>query len=192
MIQINLLPARTTKTRNYASQFPVLYFACIFIALATIGYLWISKNSEIDDLQTRLQNVQKEVAKYAKFDLALQQLTKRKEIIDKKRQTIKDLKMDRDAVVRMLALLSIQVPPEKMWLDKLNQTGNSVTVEGVAQSNEAIVEFMRKLESSPYIEKGSTNLVLSRQFAMKTMKLREFQITYHFLPFSQIQQKPKM
>ena len=126
--------------------------------------------------------LQQEVSKYAKFELALQQLTKRKELVDRKRQIIKDLQNDRDAVVRMLALLSIQVPPEKMWFDKLAQTGNSVTLEGVAQSNEAIVEFMRNLESSPYIEKGSINLVQSRQFAVKEMKLREFQLTYRFYP----------
>ena len=92
----------------------------------------------------------------------------------------------------MLALLSIQVPPEKMWFNKLVQTGNSVTLDGVAQTNEAIVEFMRNLESSPYIEKGSINLVLSKQVALKEMKLREFQLTYHFYPFSEVQKKLKM
>jgi type IV pilus assembly protein PilN len=92
----------------------------------------------------------------------------------------------------MLALLSIQVPPEKMWFDKLAQTGNAVTLDGVAQSNETIVEFMRNLESSPYIEKGSINLVLSRQFAVKEMKLREFQLSYRFYPFSEVQKKLKM
>ena len=132
------------------------------------------------------------MSKYAKFEVALQQLTKRKELVDRKRQIIKDLQNDRDAVVRMLALLSIQVPPEKMWFDKLSQTGNSVTLEGVAQSNEAIVEFMRNLESSPYIEKGSINLVQSKQFAVKEMKLREFQLSYHFYPFSEVQKKLKM
>ena len=85
--------------------------------------------------------------------MTVQQLSKRKELVDRKRQVIKDLQNDRDSVVRMLALLSIQVPPQKMWFDKLSQTGNAVTLEGVAQSNEAIVEFMRNLKSSPYIEK---------------------------------------
>ncbi len=130
--------------------------------------------------------------KYAKFESALQELTKRKDLIARKLMIIKDLQGDRDAVVRMLALLSIQVPPEKMWFDKLAQTGNSVTLDGVAQSNETIVEFMRNLESSPYIEKGSINLVLSRQFAVKEMKLREFQLSYRFYPFSEVQKKLKM
>ena len=147
---------------------------------------------QIGSREQELSDVQQEVSKYAKFEVILQQLTKRKELVERKRQVIKDLQNDRDAVVRMLALLSIQVPPQKMWFDKLSQTGNSVTLEGVAQSNEAIVEFMRNLESSPYIEKGSINLVQSKQFAVKEMKLREFQLSYHFCPFSEVQKKLKM
>lgn len=192
MIQINLLPIRATKSRDLTAHFPAIYLACVFIALATIAFLWVSTENEIEGLRTKLAGIEKEVAKYAKFEQALQQLTKRKEIIDKKRQTIKELKADRDAVVRMLALLSIQVPLEKMWFNKLAQVGNSVTLDGVAQSNEAIVEFMRKLESSAYVEKGSTNLVLSKQLPMNDMKLRDFQITYRFLPFSEVQKKSKM
>jgi type IV pilus assembly protein PilN len=192
MIQINLLPVRVQKRKEGARQFASIYFLTVVLAVAIIGFLWIAYDNQIGLRQSELSAVQQEVSKYAKYDEALQQLTKRKELIDRKREIIKDLQNDRDAVIRMLALLSIQVPPEKMWFDRLAQTGNSVTIEGVAQSNEAIVEFMRNLESSPYIEKGSINLVQSKQLAVKEMKLREFQLTYRFCPFSEVQKKLKM
>jgi len=192
MIQINLLPVRVQKRKEGARQIASIYLLTIVLAMAIIGFLWISYNQDIASRQNELSALQQEVGKYAKFESELQQLSKRKDLIDRKLLIIKDLQGDRDAVVRMLALLSIQVPPEKMWFDKLAQTGNSVTLEGVAQSNEAIVEFMRNLESSPYIEKGSINLVLSRQLAVKEIKLREFQLTYRFYPYSEVQKKLKM
>ncbi len=192
MIQINLLPVRVQKRKEGARQFASIYLLTVALAVAVIGFLWISFDNQIGSRQRELAAVQQEVSKYAKFEQALQQLTKRKELIDRKQQIIKNLQSDRDAVVRMLALLSIEVPPEKMWFDKLSQTGNSVTIDGVAQSNEAIVEFMRNLESSPYIEKGSINLVQSKQLAVKEMKLREFQLTYRYHPFSEVQKKIKM
>ncbi len=192
MIQINLLPVRLKKRKEGARQFASIYFLSIILALAVIGYLWISSNNEIQSLQTRLGALKQEAAKYAKFETALKELTQRKQLVDTKRQIIKDLQKDRDAVVRMLAMLSIQVPPERMWFDKLTQTGNSVTLDGVAQSNEAIVEFMRNLESSPYVEKGSVNLVQSKQLSMQEMKLRDFQVTYRFYPYSEVQKKLKM
>ncbi|MHC1729631.1 MAG: PilN domain-containing protein [Syntrophobacteraceae bacterium] len=192
MIQINLLPVRGKKKKEEARHFVPLYLGSIVLTLAVIGYFWISNDREIQILNTRLTQLQQESSKYLRFEIALQQISKRKELVDKKRQIIRDLEMDRDAVVRMLALLSIQVPPEKVWFDKLAQVGNTVTLDGVAQSNEAIVEFMRNLESSPYIEKGSINLVQSKQVAMKEMKLREFQLTYRFFPYSEVQKKLKM
>ncbi len=192
MIQINLLPVRVQKRKEGARQIASVYLLTVVLAMAVIGFLWISFNQKIVSRQNELSALQQEVKKYAKFELALQELTKRKDLIARKLTIIKDLQGDRDAVVRMLALLSIQVPPEKMWFDKLAQTGNAVTLDGVAQSNETIVEFMRNLESSPYIEKGSINLVLSRQFAVKEMKLREFQLSYRFYPFSEVQKKLKM
>ena len=192
MIQINLLPVRVQKRKEGARQIASVYLLTVVLAMAVIGFLWISFSQKIASRQNELSALQQEVKKYAKFESALQELTKRKDLIARKLMIIKDLQGDRDAVVRMLALLSIQVPPEKMWFDKLAQTGNSVTLDGVAQSNETIVEFMRNLESSPYIEKGSINLVLSRQFAVKEMKLREFQLSYRFYPFSEVQKKLKM
>ncbi len=192
MIQINLLPVRLQKQKEGARQIASVYLLSIVLAGVIIGFLWIRYDGEIGARKKELSSLQQEVGKYAKFEAALQQIQKTKELVDKKREVIKDLQGDRDAVVRMLALLSIQVPPEKMWFDKLIQTGSSVTLDGVAQSNEAIVEFMRNLESSPYIEKGSINLVLSKQFAVREMKLREFQLTYRFYTYSEVQKKLKM
>jgi len=192
MIQINLLPVRLQKRKEGARQVASIYLLSIVLAGAIMGFLWIHYDGEIKARKNELSSLRQEVGKYARFEAALQQIQKSKELVDKKRQVITELQGDRDAVVRMLALLSIQVPAEKMWFDKLTQTGASVTLDGVAQSNEAIVEFMRNLESSPYIEKGSINLVLSRQFAVKEMKLREFQLTYRFHPYSEVQKKLKM
>ena len=192
MIQINLIPVRVKKRKEGARKIASTYLLTIGLALAVIGFLWISYNNQIESKRKELAALQSEVSKYAQYQVALDQHQKRKEMIEKKQGIIKNLQNDRDAVVRMLALLSIQVPPDKMWFNKLTQTANSVTLDGVAQSNETIVEFMRNLESSPYIEKGSVNLVQSRQFLEKQLKLREFQLTYRFYPYSEVQKKLKM
>lgn len=187
MITINLLPVRAKKKRGTLRPIVMGYFASIFLTLAVIAYLWSANASEISNLDGRLAALKQEVNKYAKFEAALKDMTKKKEVIDQKKNIIKDLQKDRDAVVRMLALLSIEIPPEKMWFDKLLLSASTVTLDGVALSNEAIVEFMRNLESSPYIQKGSVSLTHSRQTTVSNQKLREFQVTYRFFPYSQVQ-----
>lgn len=186
MIQINLLPVKAKKKRESAKQLFSLYLLSIVLAALIMGYLWYSKNNEIATLEKRLVQLQEEAKQYAKYDAMLQEMTKKKESIEKKKNVIFDLQKDRDAIVRIMALLSVQIPPEKLWFERLSQSGNSISLDGVALSNEAIVEFMRNLESSPYIQKGSVNLTHSRQTTMSNKKLREFQVTYKFYPFSEV------
>ncbi|MGV8073993.1 MAG: PilN domain-containing protein [Syntrophobacteraceae bacterium] len=191
MIQINLLPVRARRRRDDVNQFILVYLFFLLLTVSVVGFLWIYQNSEIESSKKRVAQLKQEVAKYAQYEAMLKDLKQKKDIVDKKRNVIQDLQKDRDRIVRIMALLTVQVPPEKMWLDKFSQTANAVTLEGVAMSNEAIVEFMRNLESSPYIEKGSVNLTHSRQRVTGDMKLREFQINYRFFPFSEVQEKLK-
>jgi type IV pilus assembly protein PilN len=187
MIQINLLPIRTKKRRETARQFVSVYFLSIVLVVAGMGYLWMTKNSEISERSSRLSQLQQEVAKYAKYEALLKEVTQKKEVVDKKRGVIKSLQEDRDSIVRILALLSVKLPPEKIWFDKLGQNQNTISLDGVASSNEALAEFMRNLESSPYVDKSSLNLVLSRQTVIAERKLRQFQLTYRFFPYSVVE-----
>ncbi|MDR3569213.1 MAG: PilN domain-containing protein [Syntrophobacteraceae bacterium] len=189
MILINLLPVKVQKRKEGARQIVSIYMLTIVLAMAVMGYLWLSYNREISSRRQKLATIQSEVKKYQLFQAELQRLTEAKNTIDKKRAIIKQLQGDRDAVVRMLALLSIKAPQGKIWLDSLTQTGNSVTLDGVAESNEAIVTFMRNLQSSQYVATGSTNLVMSKQFSVMDMKLRRFQLAYRFYTYSEIQKK---
>lgn len=191
MIQINLLPVRVQKRKEGARQIASVYLLTIFLAMAIIGYLAITYDRAISRRQIQLSALQAQVNKYRVFQVELQHLEERKNLIDEKRAIIKRLKGDRDSVVRILALLSIKAPKGKIWFDNLTQAGNGVTLDGVAESNEAIVEFMRNLQSSPYIVAGSTNLVLSRQFEVRDMKLRKFQLAYHFHTYSELHKTSK-
>jgi type IV pilus assembly protein PilN len=58
-------------------------------------------------------------------------------------------------------------------------------------SNETIAEFMRSLESSPYVDKGSVNLVHSRLTNIGGVRLREFRMTCIISPFSVVQERLK-
>ncbi|GKT08890.1 PilN domain-containing protein [Desulforhabdus sp. TSK] len=186
MIQVNLLPARTKQKRETVRQFVSFYVLGIIVASAVMGYLWHTEANKIESLTQRQAQLQGEVKKYAKFEQMLKELTQRKALVDKKRTVIEGLRKDRDTAVRMLALLSVELPADKMWFEKLSQNGAGITLDGVALSNEAIVEFMRNMQASPYVGKASVNLTHSRQTLISNMKLREFQISYQFMPYSQV------
>lgn len=191
MIQINLLPARVRKKQDAAKLFVYAYIGCILATLVVIGMLWMYQGQQVARLSGDLTRIQDQVKQYAKFEQMLKDLKEQKELVDKKRSVIESLQTDRDAIVRILALLSVQLPAEEVWFERLAQSSNTMTLDGVALSNESIADFMRNLESSPYVEKGSVNLTHSRQKVISNMKLREFQVTYRFYPYSEVQKKLK-
>ncbi len=191
MIRINLLPVRAKIRKENVRQQISIYLLCILLLAVGIGYLWISQSYQISHLNARLTQVKAEVAGYAKYEKILKDLRAKKETIEKKRETIIALQQDRDNLVRVLALLSVEIPPERVWFEKLTQTGTSIALEGVALSDETIVEFMRNLESSPFVDKGSINLVHTRLTNISGIKLREFRMTCNISGYSAVEQKLK-
>jgi type IV pilus assembly protein PilN len=142
-------------------------------------------------LNARLEQLKVEVNKYAKFEQILKDLKQKIALVEKKKGVISGLQTDRDTMVRMMALVSVLIPPEEMWFEKFTQSVNKLTLDGVALNNEVLAEFLRNLEASPYIEKGSVNLTHSRQKVFSNQKLREFQITCRFFPFSEMMKRLK-
>jgi len=191
MIRINLLPFRVRIRKENVRQFISVYLLSVVLVLVSISYLWIRQNNQISVLDSRLAELTREADSFARYEKILQELMRKKEIIETKRRVIHDLQKDRDKLVRILALMSISLPAERVWFEKLLQSGNSITVEGIALSNETIAEFMRNLEVSPYVVRGSINLVHSRLTAMGGMKLREFRLTCTLLSYSDFQEKLK-
>jgi type IV pilus assembly protein PilN len=191
MIRINLLPLRAKKRKVTVRHFFLAYMATVAVTVALIGAIWIYQEARIHSLNNQLAQVKTEVEQYAKYEPLLQEVIRKKQLIEKKLEIIKDLQRDRDTVARLMALISAEIPAEKIWIERLVQSGNGMTLDGVALSNEAIAEFMRNLESSPYVVKGTLNLTHSRQTLMSNMKLREFQLTYQFVRFSQVQKVSK-
>ncbi|MCE5242165.1 MAG: PilN domain-containing protein [Desulfobacteraceae bacterium] len=190
MIQINLLPARTTKRKESARQFIAIFIASVLVTGSIIGFLWYWQENEIVSLEREIASLKQEVAKFAQYEAMMNDLKKKKAMVDKKRTVIEDLQKDRDAIVRILALLSVQIPADRMSFERLVQVSNTITLEGQAASNEAIVEFMRNLESSPYVEKGSVSLTQSRQSTAEgNRKIMAFQITYKFLKYSEVKKR---
>lgn len=191
MILINLLPAKARKRKVSVGHLWYAYLGTVaFVSLLLLGVGWYMADTAAE-MRGRLNRVREEVNQYARYEGLLQEMSKKKQTIDRKREIIRDLQRDRDTVVRMLALISAVLPAEKISLEKLSQAAGSMTLDGIAVSNESIAEFMRSLEGSPYVVKGTVNLTHSRQTLLNKVKLREFQITYRFVPFSEMQKHVK-
>jgi type IV pilus assembly protein PilN len=191
MIRINLLPVRAKIRKENVRQLISIYLLSVLVVVGVIAYVWLAQTYKISRLEGHLQRVKAEVASYAKFEQILKDLQAKKVTIEKKRETIIALQQDRDNLVRILAVMSVQIPAERVWFEKMSQAGPAITLDGVALSDETIVEFMRNLESSPYVDKGSVNLVHTKLTSISGMKLREFRMSCSISGYSVVQQRLK-
>lgn len=153
MIRINLLPHREEKRKQRKKEFFALLIlsavvgALIIIAVGAFFASQLSdqeqRNTFIRSENTRLDGEIKEVAN----------LKREIEALKARQQAVEDLQGDRNQPVYLMDELVQQVP-EGVYLKSFKQDGQRVLLNGYAQSNERVSEFLRNLSNhSPWLER---------------------------------------
>lgn len=153
MILINLLPHRQDKRRQRKRAFFVSLGLCAAGGVA-IGLLWYSVLGQMTSAQDSRNAFLK--GEITKLDLQIKDIAMLRAEIDalKARQkAVEDLQTDRNVPVHLLNEL-VRQTPEGVYLTTIRQTGQVVAVNGTAQTNERVSEFIRNtLYNSPWLEK---------------------------------------
>jgi len=159
MIKINLISAEpnAAATRRKAPELSlgahqgdIILVTILVIGLLVAGGQWYVLNSRIEDLRAT------EAAKRSERD-ELQQYIKTADELDAKRaelkkkiDTIRQLKEQQLGPVHILDEIS-RALPDLVWLTKLSLNGVTVKLSGMALDENAIANYMTRLEDSPYV-----------------------------------------
>ncbi len=153
MILINLLPHRQDKRRQRKRAFFVSLALCA-AGGAAVGLLWYSVLGQMTSAQESRNAFLK--GEITKLDLQIKDIAMLRAEIDalKARQkAVEDLQTDRNVPVHLLNEL-VRQTPEGVYLTTIRQTGQVVAINGTAQTNERVSEFIRNtLYNSPWLEK---------------------------------------
>ena len=153
MILINLLPHREEKRRQRKRAFFVGLGACAVGGAAVVG-LWFSVLQQMTSAQESRNDFLK--AEIARLDTQIKDIaTLRAEIdaLKARQKAVEDLQTDRNVPVHLLDEL-VKQTPEGVYLTSIKQNGDVVAINGVAQTNERVSEFLRNtLYNSPWLEK---------------------------------------
>ncbi len=153
MILINLLPHREEKRRQRKRSFFIGLAACALGGAAIAG-VWYSVLQQMTSAQESRNTFLK--AEISRLDTQIKDIaTLRTEIeaLKARQKAVEDLQTDRNVPVHLLDEL-VRQTPEGVYLTTIKQTGQVVAVNGVAQTNERVSEFLRNgLYNSPWLEK---------------------------------------
>ncbi len=166
MILINLLPHREAARKRRREAFQAALFASFLMGLVIAGaiYLWLQlliteqqdKNKFLKQEITILENQIKEIATIEDEIAALVA----------RQKAVENLQSDRNIPVHLLNELVKQLP-DGVFISNFKQTNKTVTMQGMAQSNERVSELLRNLSSNtPWISKPELVEIVSANVSL--------------------------
>ena len=153
MILINLLPHREERRQQRKRAFFVALGVSAVVGAVLVG-LWYSVLQQMtaaqmarnDFLKGEIQRLEVQIKDIATLRAEIDALKARQKAVE-------DLQTDRNTPVYLLDEL-VKQAPEGIYLTSIKQTGDTVVVVGVAQTNERVSEFLRNtLYNSPWLER---------------------------------------
>jgi type IV pilus assembly protein PilN len=150
VILINLLPHREAARKLRRDLFNLSLGASALAGGLLAGVIFLWYQSQISAQQAKNQILQTEIKRFDEQIKDIAGLEAEITGLLARQQAVEDLQADRNLPVHLLTELVKQLP-DGVYIVSLRQDNQTVTLQGVAQSNERVSELLRNLNSkSPW------------------------------------------
>lgn len=173
MIRINLLPYREMQRAARLRHFSLMLGAVAALGLVIVILGYLTLEARIANQQARNEYLKTEIAKLDKDIADIKKLKEQTQALLARKQVVETLQTNRSETVHLLDQLVRQLP-EGVYLKSIKQTGNSINLQGYAQSSARVSTLMRNLDASPWLD-GST-LVEIKAATVQGLRANEFSL----------------
>jgi type IV pilus assembly protein PilN len=150
MAHINLLPWRAERRKQREREFFMQLAAALVAAVLGLFLWWAWMGQRIDSQNDRNTYLQGEIKQLDERIAKIKDLEKVRDRLLARKQIIEQLQANRSQMVHLFDEL-VKTIPASARLGGLKQVGESMTLEGVAQSNASVAEYMRNIEASQWM-----------------------------------------
>lgn len=166
MILINLLPHREAARKRRRDVFHILLAGSALVGGVIAGgiFLWYQAAISLQQdtnvlLEAEIKKLESQIKDIAGLETEIKALRARQ-------QAVEDLQSDRNLPVHLLTEIVNQLP-DGVYIAKLVQVDQLVTLNGVAQSNERVSELLRNLaNNTPWFSKPELLEIVSGTVAL--------------------------
>lgn len=151
MAKINLLPWRAERRRQRERDFYIMLAgaaAAAILAWFAWGY-WM--DMRIDDQENRNKYLRTEIKQLEGKLTEIKELETTKSKLLARKQIIEQLQASRSQMVHLFDEL-VRTIPDGVRLAAVKQTGPVLALQGVAQANGDVANYMRNLDGSPWMQ----------------------------------------
>lgn len=156
MIKINLLSeAKPVKKKKGVSALGgagrlnlLLILGGLLIGLLVVGVQWWVEASRLREQEEKNRIAQQEVTRLEAVLKEVADFEDKKAKLQKKVDLINSLKANQKGPVRLMDEVSNALP-DLLWLERMQLTGNSITIDGKALNPPAVANFFTNLKLVP-------------------------------------------
>lgn len=172
MIRINLLPHReAARKRRKEVFFALLALSAVTgLIISILIYMWFSTATTLQQatnavIDVEIKQLERQIKDIAGLETEIKALRARQ-------QAVEDLQSDRNLPVHLLTELVNQLP-DGVYITKMVQADQLVTINGVAHSNERVSEMLRNFSSNtPWFTKPELVEIVAGTVAVTPRELK--------------------
>lgn len=179
MIRINLLPHREQKRAARQRELAFLAGSVSVLGLLIVFMVHTILGTQIENQGARNSFLEAEIKKLDDQIAEIKVLKEQTQAMLARKQVVETLQSNRSAVVYLLDQLVRQLP-DGVYLKTVKQSGNSISLQGYAQSNARVATLMRSLEESPWLQ--SPNLIEVKAATINNLRASEFSLNVKLVP----------
>jgi type IV pilus assembly protein PilN len=174
MIKINLLLVRGAKKKETVKQQIIILILFLVITVLIMGGIYFYLLGKISSTKTAITTAESEIQQLKSKIGQIDTIKKLQEDVRKKLDVLNQLRVGKTGPVKRLAALSDAVP-DKVWITRYTESGDAVSIGGIAYTEELIADFMRNLEASGQF--SLVELLVSEQVDISGIKAKRFDLT---------------
>ncbi|MCG2633465.1 MAG: PilN domain-containing protein [Gammaproteobacteria bacterium] len=158
MPRVNLLDWRAERRRALLIEFGILLAIVALASIAVVSSIQYVLNKKTEAQIARNQYLQQEIAALDEKIKEIERLRTLKDALIARMTVIQELQSKRPEVVHLFDEL-VRSMPDGVHLTQLSQSGDTITLNGRAESNARVSSIMRNLDNSDWLGGTWLNVV---------------------------------
>jgi len=158
MTRINLLPWRELLRKEREREFYTLAGGAAFFMGLVVVYIHFHMAGVIETQNGRNTFLDQEIKKVESQIKEIDRLETEKSQLLARMKVIEELQGQRPQMVHLFDEV-VKAIPDGVYLTSIKQSGTSVAIEGIAQSNARVSAFMRNIDTSHWLAEPKLEVI---------------------------------
>ena len=158
MAHINLLPWRDELRKQKQQQFAVVGAGSAILGALLVLLAHMQMEGLIEKQNQRNQFLDREIAELDNKIKKIRDMEKTKNALLARMDIIQQLQRSRPQSVHLMDQL-VYTLPDNVYLNKISQKDQALTLSGVAQSNARVSAYMRNIDSSQWMASPQLDVI---------------------------------